>query len=111
MKVLSQTHQSFSIRRELSIGQEIENIWDKITNKHKDFENINVQSLSKGDSDVDGDDLFNIRPTQMTFEEVVADKGFDLETHQVRTEDGYLLKVFRVRDKTIVGKKAKAIFM
>ena len=47
----------------------------------------------------------------MTFEEVVADKGFDLETHQVRTKDGYLLKVFRVRDKTIVGKKAKAIFM
>lgn len=47
----------------------------------------------------------------MTFEEVVADKGFELETHHVRTEDGYLLKVFRVRDKTTVGKKAKAIFM
>jgi lysosomal acid lipase/cholesteryl ester hydrolase len=47
----------------------------------------------------------------MTFEEVVADKGFHLETHQVRTEDGYLLKLFRIRDKTIVGKSAKVVFM
>lgn len=47
----------------------------------------------------------------MTFEEVVADKGFELETHHVRTEDGYLLKLFRIRDKTTVGKKAKVVFM
>lgn len=47
----------------------------------------------------------------MTFEEVVQDKGFNLETHEVRTEDGYLLKLFRIRDKKIVGKSAKVVFM
>jgi lysosomal acid lipase/cholesteryl ester hydrolase len=47
----------------------------------------------------------------MTFEQVVADKGFDIETHLVRTEDGYLLKLFRIRDKKIIGKNAKVVFM
>jgi len=47
----------------------------------------------------------------MTFEEVVIDKGFDFEEYQVRTEDGYLLRLFRIRDKTIVGQKASAVFM
>jgi len=47
----------------------------------------------------------------MTFEQVVIDKGFDFSEHEVRTEDGYLLKLFRIRDKTIVGKEAPAVFM
>jgi len=47
----------------------------------------------------------------MSFQEVVENKGFDIKEYEVRTEDGYLLKVFRIRDKTIIGKDAKAIFM
>jgi len=48
----------------------------------------------------------------MTFEEVVAKHGFDLETHNVTTEDGYVLKMFRIREKkTRANKHAKVVFL
>lgn len=47
----------------------------------------------------------------MTFEEVVVNLGYDLETHTVKTDDGYKLKMFRIRDKSIVGKSAKVVFL
>lgn len=78
MSVLSQT-QTFSVRRELSIGHTIESIWDKFV-KHNDDNGLDVQSLDNHKKD-DDYDIFNIVPTQMTFEETVADKGFELETH------------------------------
>ena len=31
-----------------------------------------------------------------TFGEICAENGFDFETHQVTTEDGYILEVFRI---------------
>jgi len=81
-------------------------LWNNITHKNK---SIGIQDLGRNEDE--DDDQYWIKPTDMTFEEVVADKGFDCETHQVRTEDGYLLKLFRVRDKTIIGKEAKVVFM
>jgi len=78
-------------------------MWNNITHKNK---SLNLQTL-----DDDEDDIFAIKPTDMSFQEVVENKGFDIKEYEVRTEDGYLLKVFRIRDKTIIGKDAKAIFM
>ena len=78
-------------------------MWNNITHKNK---SLNLQTL-----DDEEDDIFAIKPTDMSFQEVVENKGFDIKEYEVRTEDGYLLKVFRIRDKTIIGKDAKAIFM
>jgi len=110
MSILEQTSQSFSIQDKLSnldIGTEIKFLWENVIH---DKGSLSVQNLSYKDRE-DDDDIFRIRPTQMNFKEVVEDKGFDFQEYEVRTEDGYLLKMFRIRDKTIVGKSAKAVFM
>ena len=47
-----------------------------------------------------------------TFQEVVEENGFKFESHEVQTEDGYILTVFRVMNADVAaGKKAPVVFM
>jgi hypothetical protein len=34
--------------------------------------------------------------TKLSFEEICAENGFEVEVHAVTTEDGYILNVFRI---------------
>ena len=47
----------------------------------------NLKFLSSNPEDADAD---------LTFEEIVTRKGYPLSSYQVRTEDGYILKLFRI---------------
>ena len=43
------------------------------------------------------DDFTNSDPdAKLNFEQICAENGFAYETHEVTTEDGYILNVFRI---------------
>jgi pimeloyl-ACP methyl ester carboxylesterase len=47
-----------------------------------------------------------------SFQQVVEENGFKFEQHEVETEDGYLLTVFRVMNAEVAaGKKQPVVFM
>jgi len=46
----------------------------------------------------------------MNFAEIVTSKGYPLETHEVITEDGYILTLFRLYDKQKDRNKKKVVY-
>jgi len=48
-----------------------------------------------------------------TLEDVVTKNGFEVESYDVTTPDGYILKVFRIRSPQVKasGVKAPVVFM
>lgn len=45
-----------------------------------------------------------------TFEEIVRDAGYLFDQYQVKTEDGYILTVYRIRHKEYTDKDAPVVF-
>ena len=47
----------------------------------------------------------------MSFEQIVINAGYLFEEHTVTTDDGYILKVFRIRNPERVKSPAGAILL
>jgi len=71
----------FSIFTTLCIASESSFFQDNVTN------NKGLKFLSTNPEDADKD---------LTFEEIVTRKGYPLSSYSVRTEDGYILKLYRI---------------
>lgn len=65
-----------------------------------------VNNVSKGDPDI-----------SRSFKDIVTENGFRFEEHKITTQDGYILKVFRIPGKTatadapLEGTNKKVVFM